>query len=218
MFPIYPHMPMIPLQPFVHAIPQMQMQIPLQQIPLLAPLPPLLPPQQHFQQLQPQTLLLQPLPPHRHAQPLMPPPALPVQKTLYILSYSTEVLKRHPNAEAQLMQQHVPSNLPALITIYCHKWRAPPREICDRYSGISPQVQQFILGSRTAMGEINKAITAIANHFNAGNQVASIQTTCHAGMHRSVAAAEIVANETRRRSVNVVVRHAHRRRGVGDAR
>ena len=64
----------------------------------------------------------------------------------------------------------------------------------------------------------NKAITAIANHLNAGNQTASIQTTCHAGTHRSVAAAEIIANEMRRRGVSVVVRHAHRRRGVGDAR
>jgi len=64
----------------------------------------------------------------------------------------------------------------------------------------------------------NKAITAIANHLNAGNQIASIQTTCHAGTHRSVAAAEIVANEMRKRGVNVVVTHAHRRKGVGDAR
>jgi len=64
----------------------------------------------------------------------------------------------------------------------------------------------------------NKAITVIANHFNAGNQIASIQTTCHAGTHRSVAAAEIVAGEMRRRDVNVVVTHAHLRRGVGDAR
>jgi predicted protein tyrosine phosphatase len=62
----------------------------------------------------------------------------------------------------------------------------------------------------------NQAIISIANHFNAGHQVASIQTTCHAGTHRSVAAAEIVAKGMRRRGMNVVVKHLHRRRGAGD--
>jgi hypothetical protein len=147
MFPMHPHIQMLPLQPFIYPIPQMPipMQIPLQ------PLPPLLPPLQPFQQLQPQP---QPQPPLLPApQPFIRHPVPVGQKTLYILSYSTEVLHRHPHAEAQI-SQHTPHGIPNLLTIYCHAWRAPSRETCERYSGVSPQVQAVILGSRTAVGDM----------------------------------------------------------------
>jgi hypothetical protein len=133
------------------------MQAPFQAVPFPAPSPALLPPQQHFQQLQPQYLLLpQPilqLQTLLHPQPLIQPEAAIGQKTLYVITYSSEVLKRYPNAETQLLQ-HIPNGVPALLTIYCHKWRAPPRAMCEMFSGVSTQVQQFLLGSRTAVGEM----------------------------------------------------------------
>jgi RNase adaptor protein for sRNA GlmZ degradation len=62
----------------------------------------------------------------------------------------------------------------------------------------------------------NKAVTTIVSYLNAGHTVAYIQTICHAGTHRSVAAAEIIAQKMRRRGVAAVVTHAHRRRGPMD--
>lgn len=50
-------------------------------------------------------------------------------------------------------------------------------------------------------------------YLNAEHAAASIQTTCHAGTHRSVASAELIARELERKGVRVVVRHLHRRRG-----
>lgn len=43
----------------------------------------------------------------------------------------------------------------------------------------------------------NKAIISVVNFLNSGNDVVSIQTTCHAGTHRSVATAEFIARELR---------------------
>jgi hypothetical protein len=63
----------------------------------------------------------------------------------------------------------------------------------------------------------DQALHATLTHLNAGNRLACIQTTCHAGTHRSVAAAEILAVELRRRGVqDVRVLHAHRQRRSGD--
>jgi RNase adaptor protein for sRNA GlmZ degradation len=70
------------------------------------------------------------------------------------------------------------------------------------------------LGSADTMCN-NKAVAAIVDYLNAGHAVASIQTTCHAGTHRSVAAAEIIAQKMRR-GVSTVVTHAHRQRGPRD--
>jgi RNase adaptor protein for sRNA GlmZ degradation len=72
------------------------------------------------------------------------------------------------------------------------------------------------LGSADTMCS-NKAVAAIVDYLNAGHAVASIQTTCHAGTHRSVAAAEIIAQKMRRRGVSTVVTHAHRQRGPRDS-
>jgi RNase adaptor protein for sRNA GlmZ degradation len=78
-------------------------------------------------------------------------------------------------------------------------------------------VEEMARKDRKLMRSSNTAVAAIVNHLNAGNQVVSIQTTCHAGTHRSVAAAEIIAQKMRKRGVSVVVTHAHRRRGPADA-
>jgi RNase adaptor protein for sRNA GlmZ degradation len=71
-------------------------------------------------------------------------------------------------------------------------------------------------GSLTDRYVSNQAISMIVAYLEAGSAVASVQTTCHAGTHRSVAAAEIIAQEMRKRGVDVVVRHLHRRRGLRD--
>jgi hypothetical protein len=133
-------MKMYLLQPVIYPLPQMQ--VPLQAGLLPAPLPTIPLSQQHLPQQQ------LPLPP----QPLLQPQVPLTQKTLYVTTYSSEVLERQPGAEAQLLQ-HVPP-IPALLTIYCQTWRAPPRKMCEMYSGVSQQVQQFIMGSRTAVREM----------------------------------------------------------------
>jgi hypothetical protein len=144
---------MVPLQPLI--FPHPQPLLPFQ--PAMFRLPPLLPPPQPMQLLlspppflQPQPLLLQPPPPQFFQQRFHPAPG---PKTVYILSYS-EVIKRHPGAEAQLRQQHTSFGVPALLTVCCHLWRVPPADMCRNYSGISPQIQNFILGSRTAVHEM----------------------------------------------------------------
>ena len=52
----------------------------------------------------------------------------------------------------------------------------------------------------------NTAVENTVRHLNAGNAVASVQTKCHAGTHRSVAAAEIVAKMLIARRVRIVSR------------
>ncbi|KAF1942439.1 hypothetical protein EJ02DRAFT_489193 [Clathrospora elynae] len=199
MFPIHSHMQMMSLQPVM--FPQPQLLIPFQ--PVLFPL-------QHPHPF----LQSQPLP-NPYPQPLLQPATH--AKTVYILSYSSEVIKRTPGAQAKL-QTLCPGGIPALLTVNCQTWRAPLPDACRNCSGVNPVVQGYVLQSRTAVEEIDKAVTSLVNHLNAGNAVASIQTTCHAGTHRSVAAADIIAQKIRRRRVHAVVRHAHRKRGPGDLR
>jgi hypothetical protein len=156
---MFPHLqvnigPLLPVM-----FPQSQPLLPPQSAMVpLRPLPPLLPPPQ-----QQPILHLQPFP---QPQPILPPPLIlqpqplpqslpaapaPGPKTVYILSYSSEVLKNQPGAVAQLEQQE-PG--PILLTVFCHKWRVPPPDMCRNYSGVSPQIQPFIQGSRTAMHEM----------------------------------------------------------------
>jgi RNase adaptor protein for sRNA GlmZ degradation len=66
-------------------------------------------------------------------------------------------------------------------------------------------------------GDSDQAVLQIMTHLNAGNDAANVQVTCHAGTHRSVAAAEIIGQKLGRRGVrDVRVRHVHRRRREGD--
>jgi len=134
MFPLYEPLQMMPLQPVLFPNAQPPLTPPQQAFPLPATPQPLLQHPQPFQQPQPQI----------HLQP---------PKTVYILSYSSSVLKHNPGASAQLVL-HLPHGIPALLTVYCQTWRAPPAEMCRLYSGISPQIQNFLLRSRTAVREM----------------------------------------------------------------
>jgi hypothetical protein len=61
------------------------------------------------------------------------------------------------------------------------------------------------------------AVFNIMTSLSNGNKSASVQTTCHAGTHRSVAAAEIIAQKLRSLGVHDVrIMHAHRQRKPGD--
>ncbi|KAF2845169.1 hypothetical protein T440DRAFT_493605 [Plenodomus tracheiphilus IPT5] len=164
----------------------------------------------HFLQ-QPHPQFLQPNVQLVHHQPHISRPA----KTVYIISYSSDKIKRDVNGKPAL-QHAIPYGIPVLLTVFCQTWRPPAQEVCHMYSGVSPQVQEVILGSRTAMRHINEAVSTIVTHLNAGSQAAHIQTTCHFGTHRSVATAEIIGQKMRRRGVNVVITHPHRRRRPGD--
>ncbi|KAH9864606.1 hypothetical protein J1614_010541 [Plenodomus biglobosus] len=70
-------------------------------------------------------------------------------KTVYITSFSSDRVKRDINGKSTL-EQAIPFGVPAVLTVWCQTWQAPVKEICDMYSGVSPQVQEVILGSRTA--------------------------------------------------------------------
>ncbi|KAH9869201.1 hypothetical protein IAQ61_006406, partial [Plenodomus lingam] len=132
-----------------------------------------------------------------------PPQVAGTQKTVYIISWSSERVYNDPHGMSSL-DRVLPPRVPALFTIWCQKWRPPVSEICEMYSGVSPQVQDVILESRTANRHIKYAVTKIINYLNAGYHVAHVQTTCHAGTHRSVATAEIIGQEMRRRVSNVL--------------
>lgn len=84
--------------------------------------------------------------------------------------------------------------------------------LVQRDSGLS----ELGIRRRTNKTARDSALASIILHLNAGNHVASIQTTCHAGTHRSVATAEILASRLRARGVGVVIRHAHRQKRAGD--
>lgn len=73
-------------------------------------------------------------------------------KTVYITSYSTIKLESEPTARAQLASTLPP--IPPLLTLYCHHWRAPSAELCRQYSGVSPPIQDFVQGSKTAMKDM----------------------------------------------------------------
>ncbi|OAL45009.1 hypothetical protein IQ07DRAFT_662567 [Pyrenochaeta sp. DS3sAY3a] len=89
------------------------------------------------------------LPPH----PQIPIYPVPAPKTVYILSYSSDVLSKYPNPEAKLAAL-LPPGIPALLTVYCQTWRPPPAKMCKMYSGVSKPVQDFMRSSRTATREI----------------------------------------------------------------
>jgi RNase adaptor protein for sRNA GlmZ degradation len=79
----------------------------------------------------------------------------------------------------------------------------------------------YLLESRSSrqvlICDSEQAVLQITTHLNAGNDVANVQVTCHAGTHRSVAAAEMITGILRVRGVgDVRVRHAHRRKRPGD--
>ncbi|KAF1848266.1 uncharacterized protein K460DRAFT_70234 [Cucurbitaria berberidis CBS 394.84] len=179
MFPLFPQMHIMPLQPqvFIQPPPLLQPQIFIHPQPLLHPPPFIQPPQLlhplPLLQNQPCIHQLPPIlqrPPLQHPQPpLQPPPLLqpqplrppqPLQlaaidpnKTVYIVSYSSDTVDHNPGAIAQV-ENLIPLGIPTVLTIWCQTWRAPPGDICRHYSGVSPIVQSVIKRSRTAMWEM----------------------------------------------------------------
>lgn len=74
----------------------------------------------------------------------------PTHKTIHILSYSLARLNAGDPIAHHLLYTHRPVGVPPLLTVHCERWRAPPRHMCEAYSGVSGAIQQFVEGSRTA--------------------------------------------------------------------
>lgn len=180
-------------------------------------------------------------PPHALRSILTPPslhplcnPELRQYPTIYIITYSTELT---PTSQAvnELLNTHLPHRdppIPHLYTINASSMLVPPRHLCELYSGLSPVIQRHVLRDRCARDAVRQAVADLLD-FGArqrlkrgrGGREVAMSVCCTAGTHRSVAIADVIALEVRsevgrlgiEEGVKVVVRHAHRVKGVGDA-
>ena len=168
------------------------------------------------------TYLVAPVPPI--PAPLVTPPNRP---TIYIITYSTEVV-RSSSALTALLHNHLPARHPPishLYTIDASALTPPPAALCDAYSGLSPLIQAHVTKDVSARRVIDQAVRdlvdfAMRDGAGKGREVA-LSVGCTAGTHRSVGIGEVVGmrvrEEVRRRGsvdgVKVVVRHVHRIRG-----
>lgn len=116
--------------------------------------------------------------------------------TVCMTSYSTLTLTHFPTLTTHF-RSLLPPNIPILLALHCLHGRAPSREICQRYTGVSEPVQRVVRGSGRAMREIEEATQRMLECLRRGNAVASILTICCAGTHRGVAAAEIFGEKLR---------------------
>ncbi|KAF1848272.1 uncharacterized protein K460DRAFT_403564 [Cucurbitaria berberidis CBS 394.84] len=177
-------------------------------------------------------------------QPLPDTPE-PTQPTIYIITYSTD---RTPNSKAfkSLLETHLPHRdppIPHLYTIDASSMLVPPKHLCAVYSGLSPVIQSHVLHDPRARKAIRNGMRDLLEFGKVERQKGSVgqqrrgggggergmmevamSVCCHAGTHRSVAIADLIALEVRNEvgrleapeGVRVVVRHVHRVRGKMD--
>jgi RNase adaptor protein for sRNA GlmZ degradation len=122
-------------------------------------------------------------------------------------------------------------------TIDATTYPPPPIPLCEKYSGISPLIQDAVLRDSKVRGVVRGAIHDLlsfiypqttsrshANKTRKGPKEVCMSICCHAGTHRSVAIGERIAQGVKEevglrgdgRGVKVVVRHVSRVKGVGD--
>jgi len=159
---------------------------------------------------------------------------VPIQPTIYIITFSADtVLTRRKNV-ARLLDAQLPARTPAiphLYTIDARDFTPPSARTCERYSGISPMVQDIVMQDRKARRAVEHAVQElIAFGMNerlkvgGGKKEVSMSVCCHFGTHRSVAVGERIAQGVKaevgrlgvEEGVRVVVRHVHRVKGRRD--
>jgi RNase adaptor protein for sRNA GlmZ degradation len=126
-----------------------------------------------------------------------------------------------------------------LDTIDATTYPPPPIPLCEKYSGISPLIQDAVLRDSKVRGVVRGAIHDLLSYIypqttsNARSHAdkrskvpkeVCMSICCHTGTHRSVAIGERIAQGVKEevglrgdgRGVKVVVRHISRVKGVGD--
>lgn len=179
---------------------------------------------------------LQPL---QHNIPPPPPPASafpPTLPTIYILSYSTDILRSTKSSLTALLASQLPLRnppIPHLYTIDARPFTPPAAHICAAYSGIATLVQDIVLRDRAAAKAVKSAVQELVELWfcqqregKEGRREVAMSVCCHAGTHRSVAVAERIAQGVkgevgrlsagRGEGARIVCRHVHRVRGRGD--
>ncbi|KAF1963583.1 hypothetical protein CC80DRAFT_530411 [Byssothecium circinans] len=165
-------------------------------------------------------------PQHHRALPVPAPAPTPAitratfahPRTVHIITYSTQQHAASPAVQAEIAAAR-PANVPKLLTVHAENWPLPPPELCQRCSGVSAAIQDFVKNNAEGSRCIDTAVNQTIGHLLNGQHTVLLEVCCGAGTHRSVAAAEIMAQRLRRKGVqNVVVRHLHRVRKPGDVR
>ncbi|USP80086.1 hypothetical protein yc1106_07360 [Curvularia clavata] len=169
--------------------------------------------------------------------PSMRPIPKPNRPTIYIITFAADLIRSESSTTAllasQVPQRHPP--IPHLYTIDARNMRPPPPAMCDRYSGISPVLQEVVMQDSGARMAVRKAVKELLRFGDrekskerrrrgTGNMEVSMSVCCHAGTHRSVAIAERIAQSVKKEvgrlgceeGVRVVCRHVHRIKGRAD--
>jgi hypothetical protein len=160
-------------------------------------------------------------------------PRQPTQPTVYIVTFSADTVLTRPKNVARLLDTQLPVRnppVPHLYTIDARDYVPPPQRICERYSGISPVVQDIVMQDRRARRAVSDAVQElVAFGMNerqkvGGKREVSMSVCCHMGTHRSVAIGERIAQGVKaevgrlglEEGVRVIVRHVHRVKGRKD--
>jgi hypothetical protein len=146
-----------------------------------------------------------------------PPP------TIYLLTFSADRVPAAPDF-ANLLHEHLAPQVDLRYTIDARRFLAPPPYICDKYSGVSDEMQDQILEDSGACGTINRVVDDLVDFIQDGGRETCVAVYCKAGTHRSVALAELIAQGVRQEirdmksdeGVKIVVRHVHRVKGPKD--
>tara|TARA_R110002003_G_scaffold63_12_gene5877 strand:- start:5038 stop:5631 length:594 start_codon:yes stop_codon:yes gene_type:complete len=158
----------------------------------------------------------------------------PVQPTIYIVTFSTDAVPNTARNVLTLLDTQIPRReppIPHLYTIDARSITAPSARQCEKYSGISPLIQDVVMSDRRARKAVKTTVRELLD-FGAkerskgpvGKKEVSMSVCCTAGTHRSVAIGERIAQSVKsevgrlgtREGVRVVVRHVHRIKGRGD--
>lgn len=158
---------------------------------------------------------------------------VPVQPTVYIVTFSADVVLTRRKNVARLLDSQLPDRdppIPHLYTIDARDYNPPSARVCERYSGISPVVQDIVMQDRRARHAVKHAVQELIafglkeRQKVGGKREVSMSVCCHIGTHRSVAIGERIAQGVKaevgrlglEEGVRVVVRHVHRIKGAGD--
>jgi hypothetical protein len=181
--------------------------------------------------------------------------------TVYIVTFATDYTRNTPRNVERLVRSQIPQRsvpIPHLCkpplhthlpypsdkqanrlvngtdTIDATSYPPPHIPLCEKYSGISPLIQEVVLRDSRVRGVVRGAVHDLVSFVylddtntdktrrERGQVCMSI--CCHAGTHRSVAIGERIAQGVKEevglkgegRGVKVVVRHVSRVKGVGD--
>lgn len=167
--------------------------------------------------------------------PVQAPPSIP---TMYIITYAKSLTPTFSSINTLLNTQipHRKPPIPHLYTLDCSTLPIPTASLCEKYSGISPIMQDTVSSDPMARQWIKQAVRILLdfgarererNMSRSRNQLrreVAMSVCCESGTHRSVAVAERIAQGVKdevgrsgqREGVKIVCRHVHRAKGPGD--